>query len=314
MGPRRRDAPRAHDAYHRGAAKMDRVLLRFFGGLPATMYEEGEIDIGYIGSGEDLDAMLAGEHPLSPVLRSANELSIFYLGFDSSRPPFDDPKVRRAFLLATDRQRLLDTLISGSGVLAHGFIPPGIQGYDPDAPTIVYDPEEAHRLLIETSYGSASDLPVIVYTSGPFGPDTRNLLLTIWQENLGADVRLQPLPDYYNFVRQFTGNLFDYGWIADYPHAHNFLDVLFHSSSSDNVGGYANATTDAQLERARTEQDEARQIELYRQINQQLIDDAAAIPLYYGRANALVRPNVSGLTLTPQGIIEFRLLSLEPTA
>ena len=305
-------APR-HETYHRGPAQVREVLFRFYGGTAVSMFEAGEIDVAFVGGQESLEGLSAEDNPLSAHLRSVADLSVFYLGFDATQPPFDDPKVRRAFLLATDRQRLMDELIGDSGELAHGFLPPGIPGYDPETLPLPYDPQAAHDLLAETEYGSVEGLDTIVYTPGPLGDATAILLMEIWQENLGADIRVGSIPQshYYDLLSDLRGNLYEYGWIADYPHPHNFLDVLFHSGSIDNRGGYSNGEVDGVLDRAGAEQDEAVGFDLYRQVNQLLVDDVAAIPLYFSRTHFLVQPDVSSFPLTAQGIIELRLVTLD---
>ncbi len=302
-----------HETYHRGPAQVEEVLFRFYGGTAVSMFEAGEIDVAFVGGQESLEELSAEDNPLSANLQSVADLSVFYLGFDATQPPFDDPKVRRAFLLATDRQRLMDELIGDSGELAHGFLPPGVPGYDPETSPLPYDPQAAHDLLAETEYGSVEGLDTIIYTPGPLGDATAILLLEIWQANLGADIRVGFIPQgqYYDLLSELKGNLYEYGWIADYPHPHNFLDVLFHSSSIDNRGGYNNAEVDGFLEQARVEQDEAVGFDLYRQINQLLVDDVAAIPLYFSRTHFLVQSDVSRFPLSAQGIIELRLITLD---
>ena len=302
-----------HDAYHRGAAPVQWVVIRFYGGLPTRMFEDGEIDVATVGGRQALEELSQVGGPLLDELASVAELSVFYLGFDTTIPPFDDPKVRRAFLLATDRQRIIDEVIGESGQLAHAFLPPGMPGYDEETPSIPYDAEEAHRLLSETEYESAEGLPVVIYTPGPLGITIASLLLGMWQENLGVDIRVRFIPqgEYYDLLGEEKGNLYEYGWIADYPDPHNFLDVLFHSDSPDNRGEYSNAEVDELLEQARIEQDEATRLDLYRQVNRLLVEDVAAIPLYFSRSHILVRPYVKNFPLSSQGLIELRLVSLE---
>ena len=73
----------------------------------------------------------------------------------------------------------------------------------------------------------------------------------------------------------------------------------------------SNAEVDGVLDQAGIEQDEAAGFDLYRQVNQLLIDDVAAIPLYFSRTHFLVQPDVSRFPLTAQGIIELRLITLD---
>ncbi len=105
--------------------------------------------------------------------------------------------------------------------------------------------------------------------------------------------------------------MFDIGWIADYPDPENFLDILFHSDSSNNHTNYNNPQVDALLEQARTETDEALRFRLYNQVEQLIIDDAPWAPLWYsGERFLLVKPNVHDYYLTPLYIPRLRYVYL----
>ena len=83
--------------------------------------------------------------------------------------------------------------------------------------------------------------------------------------------------------------MFYMGWIADYPHPQDFLEVLFHSSADNNYGEYRNPETDSLLQRAGVEQNYATSLALYQQAEQQLVDDAVCLPLWFGQNYILTR-------------------------
>ncbi|MEE8442502.1 MAG: ABC transporter substrate-binding protein, partial [Dehalococcoidia bacterium] len=224
----------ANEDYYGPTPSIPHVVFRLYGAVPRLMYEAGEIDVAPLFS-DELDDVRDPENPLSQELVELPELSIFYVGFASDKPPFDDPKVRQAFLMATDRAKLLRDVFNESQEIAHGFLPPGLPGYNPDIPTIPFDPEAARLLLADSSYGGPDGLPPIIYTASGVttpGPVVESLL-EMWRENLGVEVVVQ-LRDpglYFYILGLAVDNLYDYGWIADYPDPHNFLDVLFHSGA-----------------------------------------------------------------------------------
>jgi ABC-type oligopeptide transport system substrate-binding subunit len=90
--------------------------------------------------------------------------------------------------------------------------------------------------------------------------------------------------------------MFSAGWIADYPDSQNFLDILFHSQSSQNHTGYHNEQVDNLLERARVESDPTRRTELYREAERIIVAEAAWVPLTHAIAHTLVKPYVRGFT------------------
>ncbi len=311
--PRRIMVLQANDEYYGGASQAPYLVYRLFGGVPRLMYESGEIDVARVFA-DELPQVKSPDYPLAGELVETSELGVHYVVMNSGEPPFDDPLVRRAFLLSVDRETLLEDF--GETVeLAQGFLPPGLPDYNPDIAAIPFDPDEARRLLEQSSYGGVESLPDIVYSSsGITRPSTIvSQLIQMWRNNLGVEVGVQLVdPDIYLYVLdQLPGNMFTYGWIADYPDPHNFLDVLFHSSTENNYGGYNNAELDSLLERARVEQDPLQRTDLYRQAEAMLVEDAAAIPLYHGRNQMLVKPYVNDLLFTPFGMLDLRGTSLD---
>ena len=107
------------------------------------------------------------------------------------------------------------------------------------------------------------------------------------------------------------GQLFGSGWCADYPDPENFADVLFHTGSTENTGGYSNPQVDALLDQARVEQDVTRRIERYQQAEQMIVDDAPVLFTVHGLAYQLVKPYVKGYVFTPIDIPIERYMWLE---
>jgi len=129
-------------------------------------------------------------------------------------------------------------------------------------------------------------------------------ILYQWEQNLGVEIEVRQLePDvYFNRLDEEKDNMFFYGWVADYPDPQNFLWVLFGTGTENNKGEYSNTDVDDLLEQAAIEQDDETRMELYRQAEQQIVDDAACLPLWFGRSYILVKPYVEGYRISPLGI------------
>ena len=306
-----------NDDYHRGTAKVEYIVFRLHGGLPALMYETGEVDVAWASLGE-LERVLDPEEPLSDDVMVYPQLSVFYVAMDTTRPPFDDINARRAFALALDRDKIVNEVYNAFVEKAEGFLPPGLPGYDEDLEPLPFDIAQAQELLAETAIdigdgGTGDSAQQIIYaTPGRPGPAEMSMFEQ-WKENLGVDITVLVLDQqqYYYWDGPAQGHLLDFGWIADYPDPQNFLDVLFHSETPNNLGSYSNPRLDALLEEARTEEDRDRRLSLYRQAEQLLLDDVAAIPLWHGRDYVLVKPYVKDWHLSPQGVPDFLNVKLE---
>jgi ABC-type transport system substrate-binding protein len=298
----------ANENFYRNPPVIPYIVYKLFGGVPRLMYENGEIDVASIYA-DELSIVKGVNYQFADELRQSSEFSVHYVGFRSDRAPFDDPLVRKAFLIALDRKTLVEDRIGDSGELAQGFLPPGHPSYNAKIPKIPFDSEEAKRLLSQSSYGT-DGLPNLIYSAqGATRPSAIvSSLIEMWRTNLGANVEIQ-LADsdlYFYVLDLLDDNLFTYGWVADYLDPHNFLDVLFHSKSKNNIGGYKNDKLDKLLEDARTEQDPSVRLSLYRKAEMLIVEDAAAIPLYHGSNHVLVKPYVKNLILTPFGMLNFR--------
>jgi oligopeptide transport system substrate-binding protein len=239
-------------------------------------------------------------------LRIFPQFLVNYVGFNTTKPPFDDRQVRRAFVMALDRDGLNEIVYQGKVDTAKGLLPPGLPGYNEALEGLPYDPVAAKAALDGSRYAGDA-FPEVVFTTSGFGGVPANLQFMIdeWRRNLGVTVEIRTLePEaYYYALANEVDNLFDYGWIADYPDPQNFLDVLLHSTSVDNnVGGYSNPVYDSLIEDARTERDQARRMALYQEAEKVLVEDAAIIPLYHAPYYVLTKPYVRGFSIGPLGI------------
>ena len=199
-------------------------------------------------------------------------------------------------------------------VPAKGILPPGFPAYNPDLEGYEFDPVKAKQLLAESKYGGDLENipPITITTAGSFGASVSldmDVILQMWERNLGVEAEFQQT-EFATFLKDLHKRrfqMFDIGWIADYPDPENFLDILFHSESSNNHTNYSNPEVDALLEQARTEVDESLRYQLYNQAEQMIIDDAPWVPLWYsGERYVLVKPQVQGYELSQLYIPRLR--------
>ena len=252
------------------------------------------------------------EHPeLSQDLHEFDQLVTFWVVMDTTRPPFDDPMVRRAFAMSLDRERLVEEVLEGGVNLANGLLPPGMPGYDASLRGINHAPVMARQLLADSQY--ADEMPEIIFTVPSDGASaTVRFMIDAWQEELGVEVTTELVPDddYFYQLESIGEHLFVYGWVADYADPENFLDLLFHSSRHD--GRYGNEEFDRLVEQARVERDHDTRLELYGQAEQLLMDDVAIIPLYHVQDFVVVRPHVEGFRMLPIGQPDLTGIMLNP--
>lgn len=303
--------------YHREPAKVDSIVMNLAGGQAMAMYENDEIDITGVGL-FDLERVQDPAEPLNKELVVAPpDFSISYIGFNTSMPPFDDVKFRRALNHAIDKELIAREVLSDLVTPAYGILPPGFPGYNTELRGLEYDPELAKRLLQESKYADPSTRPRIVITvpgtGGTIGLDLE-VVIEMWKQVLGVQVEIQQV-EWATYLQDLNQKRFQafggLGWEADYPDPQDFLDVLFHSESSINHGNYSNPEVDRILEQARVEPDIIKRVELYHQAEKMIVDDAAWVPLWFtGEQYVLIKPYVKDYKVTPMIIPKLRQVQI----
>ena len=138
--------------------------------------------------------------------------------------------------------------------------------------------------------------PVTITTSGWGGLISSELesIIHEWSQNLGIEVKVRQLePERFLYhLKEDKDEMFYMGWVADYPHPQDFLEVLFRSNVDNNYGEYSNPEADSLLQRAGVEPDFAQSLALYQQAEQKMVDDAACLPLWFGQNYILIKPYV----------------------
>ncbi|MCI0828229.1 MAG: peptide ABC transporter substrate-binding protein [Chloroflexi bacterium] len=296
-----------NEQYYGGVPELAHVVYRLFAGRPMIMYEQGEIDLVPVFT-SNIERAQDPANPLSNGLEVATQFCTSYLAFNVTMPPFDDPKVRQAFALALDIDKLLAVSLKGMPDRASSIVPPDMPGHNPSLSPVPFDPSQARALLEQSRYGGAENLPVIV----SFTHD--DAFHWMWQEYLGVEVEAVSLPEPQDYLDRRDAKelpLEATGWCADYPDPQNFLEVLFHSESDENHFGYSNPEVDSLLEEAAVEPDHEARMALYQEIERRILDDWVAVPLWHNRSYVLVRPYVKGYELSAIGIPILQDLSIE---
>ena len=307
-----------NENFHLGPPNLEEVEFILSGGTQLLMYENDEIHIAGV-SLADLDRFSDPSNELYPELKTAPpSFSVNYIGLNVNEPPLDDVKVRQALNYAIDKDEIASIVLGDLVKPADGILPPNFPGYDEGVSGYAFDPVLAKQLLEESKYGGdlASIPPITITTPGSFGANVSldmEVVLQMWERNLGITAEFQQT-EYATFLKDLHKGrfqMFDIGWIADYPDPENFLDILFHSKSSNNHTHYSNPEVDDLLMQARVETDATARYALYNRAEQQILDDAPWVPLWFdGESKLLVKPNVHDYLLPPLIIPRLRYVYL----
>jgi peptide/nickel transport system substrate-binding protein len=205
--------------------------------------------------------------------------SLEFVFLDTTRRPFDDPRVRKAVNLAVDR-----SYARVRGVLTCQVLPPGFVGYERYCPFPRRgDLGEARRLVRASGTRGA---PVTVWTPGVLPPSRSVNTVIRAMRALGYRLRVRDLRGVPNYFKTLTQPGADpqagwMGWVADYPAPGGYLSALIGCRSPTNYSRFCNRRIGADMRRAGrlATSDAQASRELWASIDRRLTDLGVIVPL-----------------------------------
>jgi peptide/nickel transport system substrate-binding protein/oligopeptide transport system substrate-binding protein len=259
----------------------------------AAEYERGGLTVVEIPFGETRrwEARRSGELKRRPTIRD------LYIAINTTRGPLSDVRVRQALNLAVDIPTLLNSVMAGRGLQAHGVIPPGITGYDSARPPYPYDPDSARKLL--AAAGHAGGLTLKLWRSQR--PEYARISQTVQQSLAAVGVQVEIVQRDASSaraaVRKGEADLFLTDWYADYPDPENFTFPLFNSRNAGTGGNYAflkDPVIDSLTVLIRTTVDEAEKARVARETDARIFALAPWIFLWHPVDLWALNPDVEG--------------------
>lgn len=244
-------------------------------------------------------------------------LNIEYLGIlmDTTNAllrgsPLRLQKIRQAINYGFDRRKMILYLRNSLGTAAEsGFVPLGLPSFDSTrVKGYSYDPKRSRQLLEEAGFPDGRGLPVIKLQTITLYADMADFIAKQLGE-LGIPVQVETVQKalLLDMTAQGRALFFRASWIADYPDAENYLSVFYsHNPAPPNYTRYRNPRFDALFERALAEENDSIRYALYRQADQEVIQDAPVVPLWYDQVVHLVQPGVEGFTPNALNLLELR--------
>lgn len=223
-------------------------------------------------------------------------LETFFLRFNTTRPPLNDPRVRRALSLAIDREQLSRTLLRGTRAPATHYTPPDCAGYTAEA-RVPHDVAQAKALLAAAGFPEGRGFPAldVQIKNDELHAKTLEAIQAMWTRDLGVQVTLSPQEQKTWVANQQSLNyaISSARWIGDFVDPVTFLD-MFVGGGSNNWTGWADRDYDAAIDAAAGARDSAKRYGHFQTAEKKLLEAAPIAPVFFGVRSYLISPAVKG--------------------
>lgn len=235
----------------------------------------------------------------APILRRQPLHETRYLALNTTRPPLNDVRIRRALALALDRDALVRNVLRGAQRPALSFVPPGLGGYT-GATQLTPDFAAARALLAAAGFPSGKNFPRLELAAWNVNPAILEAVQQMWRRELGIETSIVQREGKVHMAAVIVGDfaIALMPAIPDYDDAAALFDELT-TGATGNYARWSNTRYDDLVHRARRETDPARRTELYRDAERLLLEDLPVVPLYFNSQDYLVAPRVTGWRQDP---------------
>lgn len=212
--------------------------------------------------------------------RVEHPMNIYFFWMNTSRPPFDDLKVRQAVNYAVDTEAL-ERIYSGALAAAHQVLPEGMPGREA-FDLYPHDMAKAKALLKEAN---PSDREVTVWVDNESPNDAAGAYYAGVLEKLGFKVNLKTINAdvYFQLISNPSTSNLDTGWanwFAEYPHPNDYFQPNFAGESigSTNLSHTDEPALNAKIARLSEEQLGPKQEEAYAEMDREVMELAPWVP------------------------------------
>ncbi|MBI4687792.1 MAG: ABC transporter substrate-binding protein [Nitrospirae bacterium] len=299
-----------HNQYLRLEARSD-----YFDGKPRTKgivykvipddlttvaeFESGNLDVISMPAAEFSRYMK--DPKWKDLISGASGINTYYLGFNCSRPPFNNPMLRKAVSFAIDRDKILKTIYEGRGLPSSSPVPPLLKAWSVPA-AYPYSPDRARLLLREAGYPTG--LKIKIYLAAD--QEVLDILEVIqgYLKTIGIEAELRQLEwsAYKDAINNGEPDAFWISWWADYPDPENFLFPLFHSSNLGSAGNrtrFQNKEVDALIEKGQRSMNKTQRDEYYQKAEELIVKHAPWVFFWHKKDFTIRQPWIKNYKIYP---------------
>lgn len=291
----------ANPNYWGPAPTMKTVIFKW-SAQPAQRLLElktGNVD-GYELVGPEDTATIKGDATLAYVpIVSANTM---YFGMNNTKPPFDNVKVRQAFAMAIDKQRIVKNFYPEGSAVADQFLYQGLEpGYTEGSKWYEYNPTLAKQMLTDAKFDFSKEIPFSYRTnSRGYVPNPAQVAEDVQAQlaNIGVKIKLDVQESGTLLGNAGKGNLtfFLLGWGEDYPDATDWFDYHFGPEGKSFGTPYPDLV--AAITAGGTTADNAARQKAYDQVNALIKQNVPVNPIAHGASGDAFKATVKNVVIS----------------
>ncbi|WP_411680878.1 ABC transporter substrate-binding protein [Clostridium thailandense] len=299
--------------YFGGAAYIDRVIVKFNGEQASSSFVNKECDFITIDNNRQIEEL---KNSKVQNIECKSVMATYYAGFNlnSNSVLVKDKEIRAALNSAVNRKKIIDEVLGGLGEEAKGPMPPNMinNGYLSD---FGYNPRLAKEILNRKNISSGNNkLRILIRDESSettFNKITQLIINDL--KDIGIECILEKISSdkYLNPESINRGDLFLSRWISDTGDMDNFLQPMFNPDNVTDFTGYNNKAVTEMMNKAKEVINPQKRIEMYKDIQKKIVDDAPWIFLYHPQVGYVSRKGIIGVRVSPLGIVRYEDIIME---
>jgi peptide/nickel transport system substrate-binding protein len=261
-------------------------------------FRTGQADFIWVASPSEVE-VLRKTNPNAVVQAFHNTLAPFGVALAQDKPPFNDVRVRRAICMAIDRQKMVDTVFEGHGIIGWGVPYVYYQDTPPTAkdfgPWWQYKPAEAKKLLTEAGHGKGFETTLFYYEYFPQMTSEVQLVQQELKKNLNIDIKITKLDYTTYYGRYVEGKWEGMSWGFQSGHAIGVDERTYqymHSKSTKNFFRVNDPVIDELTTKLRRTPDRAEQRAITKKIVDREYDQALRLWMPYDNGFLVFQPHM----------------------
>lgn len=309
---------KANPDYFGPKAKLDRLVFSITpdAAIRYAKLQKGECHAMPYPNVADVERMKSDKNI---VVKEMAGVNIGYLAYNMDKPPLDKLQVRQALNMAVNKDAIIKAVFQGAAEPAKNFIPPSMWSYNDEVKDYPYDPAQAKELL--KSAGLENGFTINLWAmpvQRPYNPNARRMAEMIQADwaKIGVTAKIVSYEwgEYLSRIRDGEHDAVLMGWTGDNGDPDNFYSVLMSCDAvkaGSNYSRWCYKPFDDLLQQARIESNHEKRVELYKQAQVEMHNQAPALMIAHSMVYMPLRKEVKGYIMAPLSLHDFNQVTLE---